>query len=97
MYKLCKEEMETVVSWCAAGSTANIDCADPAVIRKLDRLVEQFPDTYRCTRVDSTCLAKMYTVPARFIRFGKPASAARKEAARKNSSFTRADAPIGAS
>jgi hypothetical protein len=89
MYKLTKEEQETTVNWCAADSTATIDTADPAVIRKLDRLVEQYPGVYTCTRVDQTCLAKMYTVPARFIHFGKPASEARKEASRRNAFLAR--------
>ena len=84
MYQPTREEMETTCNWCAADSMATIDTADPAVIRKLDRLAEEYPDVYRCTRVDQTCLAKMYSVPARFIRFGKPASEARKEASRRN-------------
>jgi len=91
MYKLTKEEMETTVNWCAADSMATIDCADPAIIRKLDRLVEQYPDVYKITRVDQTCLAKMYSIPARFIRFGKPASAAQREAARLNGQVSRFD------
>ena len=89
MYKLCREEMETTINFCAADDTANIDCADPAVIRKLDRLVKQYPDIYTCTRVDTTCYAKRYTLPARFIRFGKPASAARQEASRRNAILAR--------
>lgn len=97
MYKLTKDEQETVIGWSAADSTATIDTADPAMIRRLDRLVEEYPEVYACTRVDHVCGDKRYTVPARFIKFGKPASAARREAARRNSSFTRADARTGAS
>ncbi|NLI22314.1 MAG: hypothetical protein GX418_12325 [Clostridiales bacterium] len=89
MYKLTKEEQETTRNWCAADSMAIIDTADPAVIRKLDRLVEQYPDVYQCTRVDSTCFAKMYTLPVPFIRFSKPASAAQSEARRRNAILAR--------
>ena len=89
MYQLTREEMETTCNWCAADSTATIDTADPSMIRKLDRLVEQYPDVYKITRVDQTCLAKMYSIPARFIRFGKPASAARQEASRRNAILAR--------
>ena len=89
MYQLTREEQETTINWCAADSTANIDTADPSMIRKLDRLVEEYPGIYKCTRVDTTCLAKMYSVPARFIRFGKPASAARQEASRRNAILAR--------
>ena len=96
MYKLTKDEQETTVNWCAADSTATINTADPSIIRKLDRLAEEYPGVYTCTHVDQTCFARAYTVPARFIRFGKPASEARKEASRRNSSFTRADARASA-
>ena len=81
--------MESTANWCAADNTATIDSSDPAVIRKLDRLVEQYPDVYKCTHVDSTCLAKMYSMPKRFIRFVKPTSAAQREAARMNGQVTR--------
>jgi len=84
LYKLTREERETIINWCSADNTATVYTADPVVIRKLDRLTAVCPETYKCTRVDSICGAKDYTVPARFIRFGKPASQARIEAARKN-------------
>jgi len=83
--------MESTVNWCATDPNATIDTADPSMIRKLDRLVEQYPDVYKCTRVDSTCLAKRYSVPKRFIRFSKPTSAAQREAARVNGQVTRFD------
>ena len=80
MYQLTKEEQETTVNWCAADSTATIDTADPAVMRKLDRLVQEHPDVYKVVRVDPNYAAKMYSVPARFVRFGKPASEAQRAA-----------------
>ena len=91
MYRLAREEMESTVNWCATDPNATIDTADPSMIRKLDRLVEQYPDVYKCTRVDSTCHAKMYSLPVRFIRFRKPVSTAQREAARLNGHVTRFD------
>ena len=84
MYKLTREEQETIINWCSADDTASIYSADPVVIRKLDKLSVAFPDVYKCTRVDPVYKTKDYIVPARFIRFGKPASQAKIKAARKN-------------
>lgn len=87
MYKLTLDEQETNINWCRAEDTASINTADPVVMRKLDKLAEAYPDVYRVDHVDPNCAAKSYSVPARYIRFGKPASAARREAARRNSAF----------
>ena len=57
-------------------------------IRKLDALVAAHPDAYRCTRSDEHYHAKRYEVDSKFIRFGKPASEAQKEAMRVNISKT---------
>jgi len=97
MYTLSKEEQETTINWCAADTIVNIDTADPVLIRKLDQRVKQFPDEYHCTSVDPLYNAKQYTAPLRYIRFGKPASKAQKEAARKNGHstvFSTADSPL---
>ena len=83
MRSLIKAEQETVIRWDAEEGIAYIDTATPVVIRKLDKLVEEHPEAYRCVRVDSLYFAKRYTVAASYIRFGKPASAARREAGRK--------------
>lgn len=69
-------EQETVVRFDAEALIAYIDSATPATIRKLDRLCEQFPGTYKCVRVDNEYFAKRYEVPVSFIRFGKPLSEA---------------------
>lgn len=59
-----REEQETTICWDAAARTADIFSADPAIIRKLDKLAEQYPDTYRCTKIDTAYGNKFYTVPA---------------------------------
>ena len=79
-YTLTRRERETIIRWDAEEQVAYIDTANPVDIRKLDRLVEEFPDTYRCVKVDEKYGAKKYKVPASFIRYGKPASEARKAA-----------------
>lgn len=80
MYKLSRAEQETVVIFNAAEREAQIYSACPAVLTKLDKLTAQFPDTYKCTKADQ--YGKTYTAPARFIRFGRPASEAVKAASR---------------
>ena len=94
MYTLTREEQETNINWCRAEDTATINTADPVVLRKLDKLAEAYPDVYKVQRINPHHDGRMYSVPARYIRLGKPASAARREAARRNSVFCSVDAPI---
>ena len=84
MYQLTKYEQETTIGWSADEKLASIDTANPAIIRKLDKLVSAYPDTYICTFTDSLYNAKKYTVPVSFIRFGKPASEARRAASARS-------------
>lgn len=86
MYTLTRSEQETVIVWDAEFRTATIDTADPVTIRKLDKLVAEYPEEYRLVLEDTLYGAKRYEVPARYIRFGKPASEAQREASRRKSS-----------
>ncbi len=74
-------EQETTVVMNAEEATAEVFTADPVYLRKLKKLHEEFPDTYIQNSLnqdsDDTILSATYTVPKKFIRFGKPASAAR--------------------
>lgn len=76
-YHLTNEDRETLIRWNAAHKTVVIDSADPAVIRKLDRLCKKYPETYTCTRVNDVYKAKRYSLTdCRFIRFANPPSEA---------------------
>ena len=88
VYNLTREEKETTINWCAADDTVIVDTADPVVIRKLDKLAEAYPDTYLVVRIDPNYNAKTYGFPAKYIRFGKPASEAKIEASRRNCGFS---------
>ena len=83
MYHLSKYEQETTINWCIADKAAYINTADYKVIRKLDKLVAGYPHEYRCT-YDSVYGEKQYSIPIELIRFAKPASEAKREAARRN-------------
>lgn len=82
MKTISRAEQETVIRWDAEENIAHIDTANPATIRKLDKLVKAYPDIYRCVRIDREYLAKRYTCSASFFRIGKPASEAVRAASR---------------
>ena len=74
-YALSREERETLIRWNMAEKSVVIDTADPAVIRRLDKLAADHPHVYACTRTDETYGAKRYTLcDKRYVRFGKPVS-----------------------
>ena len=73
-YKLTLEETETTVIWNAKDKEAQICTCDPKVIKKLDKLVTEYPEQYRLDRID-TCeyyTNKYYIVPKKLIAFKKP-------------------------
>lgn len=80
---LSRMEMETHITWDAEGKLATVYSCDPAMIRKLDKLVNACPEAYRCIWEDANPTAKKYTLPAQYVRFGKPASEAQKKAGRE--------------
>lgn len=77
-------EQETSIVWDEEEKIARIYTASPVTMRKLDKLCESFPDTYRRVWSQDDGLAAKYEVNRRYIRFGKPASEARKANARIN-------------
>ena len=88
-----RAEQETSIIWDEEEKIAHIYTASPVTMRKLDKLVAQHPEEYSRTWVEqegARITAAKYTVPCRRIRFGKPASEAKRSAARtaaKNSPF----------
>ena len=76
-------EQETSIVWDEEEQIAHIYAASPVTMRKLDKLVAEFPDVYKCVWIDKDGSAKKYEVTKRLIRFGKPASEAVREAARE--------------
>ena len=50
--KLSRYEQETIVNYNAGEQTATLYTRDKAVMRKLDTLVVDFPDTYKLTGQD---------------------------------------------
>jgi len=49
---------------------ATVYTADPAVIRKLDSLVIEYPDTFKCIKVND--ISKTYEMPKTVVTYRKP-------------------------
>ena len=90
-YRWRNDERETIIRWDADQKIASIYTAIPATLRKLDRLCETCPDEYTCTWVDADGSAARYLVRASLIRFGKPASEAKRASGRKHIERMRAE------
>lgn len=70
MTKLTKYEMETIVNYNAGEQTATVYTRDKVVMRKLDRLVEAYPESYRL--VDQSDIDKTYSMPKSYVNYRKP-------------------------
>ena len=68
--KLSRYEQETVVNYNAGEQTATLYTRDKAVMRKLDTLVADFPDTYKLTEQDK--VSKTYSFPKSHVSYRKP-------------------------
>lgn len=76
-------EQETIIRWAADEKTATISTANASIIRKLDRLAQEHPQDYTRLQELTGKHDARYTAPVKLVRFGKPASEARREASRK--------------
>ena len=61
MTPLSRYEQETIVNYNAGEQTATVYTRDRTVMRKLDRLAADFPDTYKLTGQDG--VSKTYSFP----------------------------------
>ena len=59
--RLTRYEMESIVLYNAEEQTATLYTRDKAVMRKLDTLVADFPDTYKLVKQDEA--SKTYSFP----------------------------------
>ena len=75
--KLSRYEQETIVNYNAGEQTTTLYTRDKAVMRKLDTLVADFPDTYTLTGQDE--VSKTYSFPKSYISYRKPRRISRKQ------------------
>lgn len=82
MTNLTKYEMETVVNYNAGEQTATVYTRDKSVMRRLDRLVADYPDSYKL--LNQTDIDKTYSMPKSYVTYRKPrkVSADQREQAR---------------
>lgn len=68
--KLSKYEQETIINFNVAESDAVVFTRDKSVIRKLDSLVNEFPEVYKC--IGETDIDKTYSMPKQYVSYRKP-------------------------
>lgn len=80
--KLTRYEQETIINFNAGDQTATLYTRDPAIIRKVDSLVIEYPDTFKC--IGETDIDKTYEMPKSVVTYRKPRrlSEEQREAAR---------------
>ena len=81
--KLTRYEQETIINFNAGDQTATLYTRDPAIIRKVDSLVIEYPDTFKC--IGETDIDKTYEMPKSVVTYRKPRrlSEEQREAARQ--------------
>ena len=70
MTNLTKYEMETVVNYNAGEQTATVYTRDKSVMRRLDRLVADYPESYKM--LSQTEIDKTYSMPKSYVTYRKP-------------------------
>ena len=70
MTKLSRYEQETIINFNAGEEMATVYTRDPAVMRRLDALVIEFPEVYRC--IGYTDIDKTYEMPKSSVTYRKP-------------------------
>lgn len=70
MTNLTRHEMETVVNYNAGEQTATVYTRDKSVMRRLDRLVADYPDSYKL--LNQTNIDKTYSMPKLYVTYRKP-------------------------
>ena len=80
--KLTRYEQETIINFNAEDKTATLYTRDPAVMRKVDTLVIDYPDIFKC--IGETDIDKTYEMPKSVVTYRKPRrlSEEQREAAR---------------
>ena len=68
--KLSRYEQETIINFNADDKMAILYTRDPAVMRKVDALVIDYPDTFKC--IGETDIDKTYEMPKSVVTYRKP-------------------------
>jgi hypothetical protein len=81
--RIPKEEQETIINFNAKNKIATVYTRDPTFMKQMDKLVSEYPDTFRCKYVSE--VDRVYEVTAASVTFRKPRRLTneQREAARK--------------
>nr|WP_130838258.1 hypothetical protein [Lachnoclostridium sp. Marseille-P6806] len=81
--KMTRYEQETIINFNVEEKSATLYTRDPAVIRRIDTLVNDYPDTFKC--IGETDIDKTYEMPKSAVTYRKPRRLLQdqREAARK--------------
>ena len=70
MTRLTKYEQETIINFNVAESDAVVFTRDKGTMKKLDALVNEFPEIYKC--IGETDIDKTYSMPKQYVSYRKP-------------------------
>ena len=68
--KLTRYEQETIINFNAQDQMATLYTRDPSVMRKVDALVTEYPDIFKC--IGKTDIDKTYEMPKSVVTYRKP-------------------------
>ena len=68
--KLTRYEQETIINFNAQDQMATLYTRDPAIMRKVDALVIDYPDTFKC--IGETDIDKTYEMPKSVVTYRQP-------------------------
>ena len=85
--KLSRYEQETDVNYNAGEQTATVYTRDKAVMRKLDTLAADFPDTYSLMEQDE--VSKTYSFPKSYVSYRKPRKLSEEQRKRAKENMTK--------
>lgn len=94
MTTLSNYERETIINYNQEGKTANVFTHHPALIRKLDKLCEDFPDNFKCdSREDHFGVpCGDYSVPKQYVTIRAPRIMSDEQKAAIRERFAKASA-----
>ena len=85
--KLSRYEQETIVNYNAGEQIATVYTRDKAVMRKLDTLVANFPDTYKLIKQDE--VSTTYSFSKSYVSCRKPRTVSTEQRKRARQMMTR--------
>ena len=75
--KMTRYEQETIINFNAGEQIATLYTRDPAVMRKIDALVIDFPDVFKC--IGATDIDRTYVMPKSSVTYRKPRNISKEQ------------------